>query len=420
MQVAYVVTDTATGNTKTTSDIPYVVKGTNQQQEGNNAKPTIIPEIAEWHSTSAAKLAASAVTKVVYDDDSLKAVVDEFVADYKDFTGIKLTAKKGAAEAGAFNFVKTDSTAAIAQLGDEGYTMDIQADRVVAKSSSVTGNMYAMQTILQMTKQDANGFVIGSMRDYPRFTTRGLLLDVARKPVSLEMMREITRTMRYYKMNDFQAHLSDNYIFLENYGKGDNEDEAFKAYDAFRLESSLTNDKGESPTAEDYSISKKTFKQFIQDERALGMNVVPEIDVPAHANSFTKIWPELMVKGRVSPINSNRPLIDHLDVSKPETIAKIKEIFDDYTKGDDPTFDSDTTVHIGADEFLYNYTAYRKFINEIVPYIKDTNTVRMWGGLTWINDHKTEITKDAIENVEMNLWSKDWADGSRCTTWATS
>mgnify|MGYP002240010662 CR=1 FL=1 len=296
VQVAYVVTDTATGNTKTTSDIPYVVKGTNQQQEGNNAKPTIIPEIAEWHSTSAAKLAASAVTKVVYDDDSLKAVVDEFVADYKDFTGIKLTAKKGAAEAGAFNFVKTDSTAAIAQLGDEGYTMDIQADRVVAKSSSVTGNMYAMQTILQMTKQDANGFVIGSMRDYPRFTTRGLLLDVARKPVSLEMMREITRTMRYYKMNDFQAHLSDNYIFLENYGKGDNEDEAFKAYDAFRLESSLTNDKGESPTAEDYSISKKTFKQFIQDERALGMNVVPEIDVPAHANSFTKIWPELMVK----------------------------------------------------------------------------------------------------------------------------
>lgn len=57
VQVAYVVTDTATGNTKTTSDIPYVVKGTNQQQEGNNAKPTIIPEIAEWHSTSAAKLA---------------------------------------------------------------------------------------------------------------------------------------------------------------------------------------------------------------------------------------------------------------------------------------------------------------------------------------------------------------------------
>mgnify|MGYP002706641204 FL=1 len=115
------------------------------------------------------------------------------------------------------------------------------------------------------------------------------------------MMKEVARTMRYYKMNDFQAHLSDNYIFLEQYGKGDKENEAFKAYEAFRLESGLSNDKGETPTAKDYSISKKDFREFIQGERALGMNVVPEIDVPAHATSFTKVWPELMVQNKVSP-----------------------------------------------------------------------------------------------------------------------
>ena len=85
------------------------------------------------------------------------------------------------------------------------------------------------------------------------------------------MMKEITRTMRYYKMNDFQAHLSDNYIFLENYGKNGKENEAFKAYEAFRLESGVKNEKGGSPTAKDYAISKKEFKDFIQEERALGM-----------------------------------------------------------------------------------------------------------------------------------------------------
>ena len=85
------------------------------------------------------------------------------------------------------------------------------------------------------------------------------------------------------------------------------------------------------------------------------MNIVPEIDVPAHATSFTKIWPDLMVKNKVSSLNANRPLVDHLDVSKTETKEKIKEIFDDYTKGDNPTFDSETTVHIGADEFLADY-----------------------------------------------------------------
>ncbi|OCN04828.1 hypothetical protein A4S06_10345 [Erysipelotrichaceae bacterium MTC7] len=50
-------------------------------------------------------------------------------------------------------------------------------------------------------------------------------------------------------------------------------------------------------------------------------------------------------------------------------------------------------------------------MNQIVPYIKETNTVRMWGGLTWINDGKTQIIDEAIENVEMNLWSSGWADG---------
>ena len=409
VKLSFNVTETATGTIKNTGDLEFLVKGTKIQQQDKNVKPTVIPEIQEWYSESTEKVSVKSLTKVTYTDEKLKAVVDEFVSDYEDFTGIKLVAKKGVAEANAFNFeLKAPDTL----LGNEGYTMDIQKDRINVASADTTGNMYGMQTILQMYKENNEGYNVGQMRDYPRFETRGFLFDVARKPVSLEMMKEVTRTMRYYKMNDFQAHLTDNYIFLEKYGKGENENEAFKAYEAFRLESGLSNDKGETPTATDYSISKKDFKAFVQDERAIGMNIVPEIDVPAHATSITKVWPELMVKNKVSSLNKNRPLVDHLDVSKPEAKEKIKEIFDDYTTGENPTFDSKTTVHIGADEFLADYKAYREFVNDLVPHVKKTNTVRMWGGLTWIKDNPvTEIDKEAIENVEMNLWSADWADG---------
>ena len=409
VKLSFNVTETATGTIKNTGDLEFLVKGTKIQQQDKNAKPTVIPEIQEWYSESTEKVSVKSLTKVTYTDEKLKAVVDEFVSDYEDFTGIKLVAKKGVAEANAFNFeLKAPDTL----LGNEGYTMDIQKDRINVASADTAGNMYGMQTILQMYKENNEGYNVGQMRDYPRFETRGFLFDVARKSVSLEMMKEVTRTMRYYKMNDFQAHLTDNYIFLEKYGKGENENEAFKAYEAFRLESGLSNDKGETPTATDYSISKKDFKAFVQDERAIGMNIVPEIDVPAHATSITKVWPELMVKNKVSSLNKNRPLVDHLDVSKPEAKEKIKEIFDDYTTGENPTFDSKTTVHIGADEFLADYKAYREFVNDLVPHVKKTNTVRMWGGLTWIKDNPvTEIDKEAIENVEMNLWSADWADG---------
>ncbi|WP_291651409.1 discoidin domain-containing protein [Clostridium sp.] len=408
VKVSFEVTEEATEKTKKTSDLEFIVKGENTQIEGMNSKPVVIPEIAEWYSDSTNTLDINTINTVVYNDDSLEVVVDEFINDYEDFTGIKLSKEKGNTRANAYNFIKEVPDHL---LGDEGYTMDIQSDKVIVKSQSSIGNMYGMQTILQMYKQNQSSFNIGIMRDYPRFETRGFLFDVARKPVSMEMIRDVSRTMRYYKMNDLQVHLSDNYIFLEQYGKLENENEAFKAYEAFRLESGLTNDKGESPTAKDYWISKEEFNNFITSERELGVKIVPEIDVPAHATSFTKIWPELMVTNKVSTLNANRPLIDHLDVSKKETMDKIKEIFDDYTKGSNPTFDSQTIVHIGADEFLSDYTAYRNFLNELVPHVKETNTVRMWGGLTWIDDNKTEINKEAIENVEMNLWSSDWADG---------
>ena len=76
--------------------------------------------------------------------------------------------------------------------------------------------------------------------------------------------------------------------------------------------------------------------------------------------------------------------------------------------------DADTVVHIGADEFMADAKSYREFVNEIIPYVDKTNTVRMWGGLTQIKDNPpTEINKDAIDGVQINLWSKDWAAKGR-------
>lgn len=134
--------------------------------------------------------------------------------------------------------------------------------------------------------------------------------------------------------------------------------------------------------------------------------------MPAHALAFTKAFPEHAVLGETSSLMKTRPLTDHLNVAKPETTEFIKTIFDDYTRGEKPVFSAKTPVHIGADEFLSDYGAYRRFINEFVPYIKETNTVRLWGGLTWIKDEpETKIIPEAIDGVQMNLWACNWADG---------
>lgn len=414
VQVSWKVSKEGTRGQAITNDIAYEVKGTTAPAQGN-AKPTVVPEIQEWFSNSTGKLDLDALTAVTYGDASLKSVVDEFVADYKDFTGKTLAASQGAARAGAFNFTLGDP-AGDKLLGEEGYAMQIQADRIDITAPAITGNMYAMQTILQMTKTETDGFPVGEMRDYPRFPVRGFMWDIARKPISLEMVGNAARTMRYYKMNDLQLHLSDNLIFLESYGN--NEADQWGAYSAFRLESGLSNN-GVSPTAKDYSITKAALRDFIKTQRDLGMNVVPEIDMPAHAVAFTRVWPELAVKNTkvtTSPAGKNRSAIDHLDVRKPEARKLIRDIFDDYTTGANPVFDKDTVVHVGADEFIIpnGRPSYCEFYNDLVPHLLDSGrTPRIWGSFdsSWLAGGGTE--PQSGEGVQMDIWSLGWANPKR-------
>lgn len=387
-------------------DKSVLVKG--RYAVSNGKKPVVIPEIAEWHTKSNECFKPQNARRVVCstaDKDTLGALLSRFALELQEITG------NGIEAVFADEIKDGDIFIALADdkfLGDEGYYASIEKS-IYISAVTVTGALWATRTVLQILKQNYAPF--GEIRDYPRYPVRGFMLDVGRKPISMDMLNKIVKTMSWYKMNDLQIHLNDNYIWLENYNNGD-ELEAFDAYEAFRLETSLKNDVGETPTAKDYAYTKAEFKQFIERSREYGVNIVPEIDVPAHALSFGKFFPEYVVTGKTSPLMKTRPLLDHLDVSRSEVVDFVKQIFDDYTRGESPVFDKNTVVHIGADEFLSDYGAYRRFFNEFVPYIKQTNPVRVWGGLTWIKDKpETPIVKDAVENVQMNLWASSWADG---------
>lgn len=362
-------------------------------------KPRVIPEPAQWYGEGGVM---KAVTSYSY-DAVFKNAADGFADDFAFVCGKKLRKAK---DKGTVCFCFDNS---LAYLGEEGYEIKCTKTELRVSAFSIKGAVWAGKTICQLMVQ--GGFPCGIMRDYPRYSIRGFMLDVGRKPVSMEMLKKIANRMAWYKYNDFHIHLSDNYIWLEDYSEN-GDISTYNAYQAFRLESDMKNDKGESPTAEDYYYSKQDFNRFIKECAEKGIRITPEIDMPAHALAFTKAFPQYAVTDKRSILMKSRPLTDHIDISRAECVDFVKRIFDEYIKGDTPVFPKGTTVHIGADEFLSDYTAYRNFINELVPYIKAENPVRLWGGLTWIKDNpETPIAKEAVQDVEMNLWSSDWADG---------
>ena len=84
---------------------------------------------------------------------------------------------------------------------------------ITIEAATNTGAFYATRTLLQMGETDLQN---GEIRDFPSFSHRGFMLDTGRKFIPYDTLVDIMLNMAYYKMNDLQLHLNDNYIFLRN------------------------------------------------------------------------------------------------------------------------------------------------------------------------------------------------------------
>ena len=375
---------------------------------GVNAAPVVLPELREWVGGSGS-FAASTAKHVVYGDASLKAMAEDFANDYQALTGVRLQVATGtSAQKGDIFFTLGADKAK--GLKDEGYLLDVTADRMTVTAEAVAGANWGGKTILQGMKSGSGSFPLGTARDYPLYKVRGIILDVGRKTFTLDWLKQMTKQMSFYKMNDFQIHLNDNLIPLEHYK---NED-VFQAYSAFRLESDVkkggNNGKNQADlTAKDVWYSKKDFKAYIEESKALGVNIIPEIDTPAHSLALTKVRPDLRhgTSGRQN---------DHLDIAKQydECFKFVRGIFDEYVKGGDAAvFAGADTIHVGADEYTADGNAYRKFVNDMFKYSEDNGKkARVWGSLSTIKgDVEVKgVSEDGKHRREMNLWNPGWAD----------
>ena len=375
---------------------------------GANAAPVVLPELREWVGGSGS-FAASAAKRVVYGDASLKAMAEDFANDYQALTGVRLQIATGtSAQVGDIFFTLGADKAK--GLKDEGYLLDVTADRMTVTAEAVAGANWGGKTILQGMKSGSGSFPLGTARDYPLYKVRGIILDVGRKTFTLDWLKQMTKQMSFYKMNDFQIHLNDNLIPLEHYK---NED-VFQAYSAFRLESDVkkggNNGKNKADlTAKDVWYSKKDFKAYIEESKALGVNIIPEIDTPAHSLALTKVRPDLRhgTSGRQN---------DHLDIAKQydECFKFVRGIFDEYVKGGDAAvFAGADTIHVGADEYTADGNAYRTFVNDMFKYSEDNGKkARVWGSLSTIKgDVEVKgVSEDGKHRREMNLWNPGWAD----------
>ena len=349
-----------------------------------NPKPFVVPELKTW---SGAEGQTALSGRIVVKNAKLKTVAAALAADYKEMFGKELTIVNGATKGGDVVLsLKKDKA-----LGDEGYTMNV-GSAVEITAATERGAFWATRTLLQIAEQHRDGNLPkGKTTDVPEYKLRGFMIDCSRKFIPMSYLRDLAKIMAYYKMNTLQVHLNDN-GFRQYFGGDWNKTQA-----AFRLEC----DTYPGLTAKDGSYSKQEFIDFQKLAEQNGVEVIPEIDAPAHSLAFTQYKNE---------IGSKEYGMDHLDLFNPETYKFMDGLWKEYIGGKNPVFIG-KRVHIGTDEYSNAkkdvVEKFREFTDHYIKYVESFGKQAVvWGALT----HANGDTKVKNKGVLMDIWFNGYAD----------
>ncbi len=353
-----------------------------------NPKPFVVPELKQWTGKDG-NFTPGKDARIVCTSQNpeLLRIARMFADDYQQMFGQTLSVAQGKATPGDFVL----SLSADKKLGEEGYAIKI-TDRVAISAPTPTGLYWSTRTLLQLAEQNQErSLPQGTIRDYPDYPLRGFMIDCGRKFIPMAYLQDLVKIMAYYKMNTLQVHLNDNgfkQYFEHNWDK---------TYAAFRLESETY----PGLTARDGSYSKKEFIDFQKQAASNFVEIIPEIDVPAHSLALTHYKPE---------IGSKEYGMDHLDLFKPETYEFVDALFKEYLEGNNPVFVG-KRVHIGTDEYSNAkkdvVEKFRAFTDHYIRFVEGFGKQAVvWGALS----HAKGDTPVKSENVVMNAWYNGYAD----------
>lgn len=349
-------------------------------------KPFVIPELKEWKGETGFFTPKQSV-RIICDDPDLQKVARQFAADYKALHGVLPEIAGGKPCEGDFLFtIKRDK-----KLEKEGYDIAI-GDCVKVSANEPVGVYWATRTLLQMGEQYGNGNLPkGHIRDWPDYGIRGLLIDCGRKFIPMNYLRDLARIMSYYKMNFMHVVLNNNGF------KAYFNDDWNQTYAAFRLECETY----PGLTARDGYYTKKEFVHFQEEAAERFVEIIPEIDIPAHSLAFSHYKPEL---------GSKEYGMDHLNLSHPEVYSFVDALFKEYLDGENPVFRG-PRVHIGTDEYSNKkkevVEQFRAFTDHYIKFVEGFGKQAcVWGALT----HAAGETPVKSDNVIMYAWYNGFAN----------
>lgn len=236
----------------------------------------------------------------------------------------------------------------------EGYKLDIQPHQITISAKTDQGAFYAVQTIRQLLPPEFENNSISeknisiqsiTITDAPQFQYRGMHLDVARHMFSVDFIKKYIDALAMLKMNTFHWHLTEDQgwrIEIKKYPK-------LQEVAAYRDET-LIGHYSDQP----HQFDGKRYGGFYSQDEVKGIvayaqsrhvTVIPEIELPGHAQAAIAAYPNLGCTGEQVDVATKWGVFENIYCSKDETFDFLEDVLDEVIQ----LFPSQY-IHIGGDE----------------------------------------------------------------------
>jgi hexosaminidase len=257
-----------------------------------------------------------------YSDARLQSAIARFVARISRQTGIPMLPSK--AKPTLVIDCRAGGSAYPALGEDESYKLDVSPEKARLNAATVTGVLRGLETLAQWIGTSSEVRNV-SIEDAPRFPWRGLMLDVSRHWMPLEVVLRNLDAMAAVKLNVFHWHLSDD--------------------QGFRVESKRY-PKLQQFGSDGNFYTQQEIRHVVDYARDRGIRVVPEFDIPGHTTSWFVGHPELASAPGPYSIERKWGIFQPtMDPAREETY-----VFLDAFIGEMASLFPDLYFHIGGDE----------------------------------------------------------------------
>lgn len=354
------------------------------------AKQNTLPAIKEWHGDKT-QLQLSKESRIVVspkDKGILLTTANLLQQDIKFIAGLDLVIVVNNTASKSDILLKLNDDTK--KENNEAYSLNI-SKKVIITASGANGVYYGTQSLLQMLKTSENkkSLPSGTGFDEPDYKVRAVMIDLGRRYFEMEYLEFVLRNMAWYKLNTLHLHFTD--------------------WTGFRLESDTF-----PGLASKEAYSKQDIRRLQDIAQKYHINIVPEIDLPAHATFMTDFNPDLAFdcksmrfakKWQGDEANKQNKAWT-IDITKQKNRDWINAVLNEFI----PLFDG-PYFHIGGDEYQYDPEKYQ--CPELMAAMEERGYEKPGDVfIEWLNE-ANELVKSHGKQTKIWNW---WRFGDNETT----